>query len=117
MPSRSLTRSSAVGDVTDREALTDELYRDGNLGPGYMYRNDCEHLAGCFLASDWLADRDARIRREVLDEAIEAIIKGAPSLNAELRHDGTSEPTMAAYIEGFHDAHQAVANLRDGADT
>lgn len=54
------------------EALTESLYADPDLGPGYMFREDCEHLAQRFLALDWLAQRDtalvAEAKRETRNE-------------------------------------------------
>jgi hypothetical protein len=35
----------------DVRALTDALYADGDLGPGYMLREDCEYLARRVLAT------------------------------------------------------------------
>jgi hypothetical protein len=35
----------------DVQALTDALYADADLGPGYMMRDDCEHMARRVLAT------------------------------------------------------------------
>ena len=59
----------------------------------------------------WLAADRARVRAEVLAEVREALVKAAPRLNAELRPDGTEDPVMAAYIEGFRDAWQTVRGM------
>lgn len=48
------------------QVLTDRLYADGELGPGYMSRDDCEHLArrvlvalGARVESGWGVRDDA----------------------------------------------------------
>ena len=60
----------------------------------------------------------AEARAEGARAVVEAVLSAAPRLNAELRHDGTEDPGMAAYIEGFHDAHEAAraAAERIGGD-
>jgi hypothetical protein len=58
----------------------------------------------------------AEARTEALRDAESAIIEAAPPLNAELSMRGGDGPftdkLMESYIEGFHDAHSAVAALR-----
>jgi hypothetical protein len=58
----------------------------------------------------------AEARTEALRDAESAIIEVAPPLNAELSMRGGDGPftdkLMESYIEGFHDAHSAVAALR-----
>ena len=63
-----------------------------------------EHIAAAVLASDWLAQRDAAVRAEV----VKAILDAAPPLNSELLYDGREDPVAAAYVEGFHDAYEAA---------
>lgn len=60
--------------MSDHDELTEALYGDSDLGPGYMYREDCEHLASRVLAFDWLEAHDERIRRETLREAELAVM-------------------------------------------
>jgi len=61
----------------------------------------------------------ARARKTFLDEALAAIRKAAPPTNAELSMQGGAGPFvdrgMEAYIEGFHEAHDVVAALREAA--
>jgi hypothetical protein len=40
--------------------------------------------------------------------ALKAVLDVAPAYNCELLPDGREDPKMAAYVEGFHDAHEAV---------
>ena len=54
---------------------------------------------------------EAQARVAALHEAVTAIVDAATSLNAELRQDGSEEPGMAAYVEGFHNAWAAVNAL------
>ena len=44
-------------------------------------------------------------------QARDAIIGDGPPLNFELRPDGSSDPSAAVYVEGFHDALVAVDAL------
>lgn len=62
------------------------------------------------LASDWLAEQAREREAKVLREAKARISDAAP-LNMELRHDGTTDPIAAAYVEGLGDAHEIVQEM------
>lgn len=46
-----------------------------------------------------------------LEQAEKAIGDAAPTVNAELRFDGTEDPGMSAYVEGIHAALDALRVL------
>jgi hypothetical protein len=44
----------------------------------------------------------------IVEKARSKFLESAPGYNAELRPDGSEEPGMAAYVEGWHDAYEAL---------
>lgn len=56
----------------------------------------------------------AAVRDGTLRE-VEAVIAGLASYNCELRYDGTEDPEIGAWVQGIHNAHDAVADLRSAA--
>jgi hypothetical protein len=83
-----------------------------------VYGPNSEHIAyGPALTPDQLAEHDAQVkaeaRQEALEEAAAVILVLAPH-NCELRHDGTEDPRVAAWVEGIKDSHDAVQQLKDG---
>lgn len=70
--------------------------------------NDAHMIELQYVVARMIAGRVA----DALRKAESAVISAAPSRNAELDpHTGQEDPGMAAYVEGFHDAHAAVAAL------
>ena len=66
----------------------------------------------CETVANIVAAREAAARREALLEAVAAVVDAAPSRGAELDpRTGQEDPGMSAYVEGFHNAHAAVAAL------
>lgn len=94
--------------------LEDETVR---LGVKVADRTDALDAAKAELTalydgtSPAVAARDARIRLAALEEARDAIVEGAPPLNAELDYTGKEDPLMASYVSGHHDAWSAVNSL------
>lgn len=46
-----------------------------------------------------------------IQQARDALLEDAPPVNMELRPDGSTDPSAAIYVEGFHDALAAVSAL------
>jgi hypothetical protein len=55
-----------------------------------------------------LAQAVREARAAALREAAQAIVGAAPPYGAELRYDGTEDPHMAAYLQGFREAAQVL---------
>ncbi|WP_125777174.1 hypothetical protein [Antribacter gilvus] len=45
-----------------------------------------------------------QVPEDILETARAALLQGGPAYGAELRPDGTEDPSMAAWVEGWHDA-------------
>ena len=77
--------------MNERETLAEALYADGELGPGYMFRDDCEHLASRFLASDWLRDHDAALVAQARSDALREAADEAQGRATEARSDALGQ--------------------------
>ena len=71
----------------------------------------------CYPTAEAAAARAVEVTQlrafpEALEQIVTAILEAAPSVNAELRHDGTSDPGMSAYVEGYRDALAAARPAR-----
>ena len=64
-----------------------------------LYRPDCEPER-----------TEAQIKAEALRDAA-GEIAGMVRINCELRHDGSTDPLMAAYVEGVGDAYALISEL------
>jgi hypothetical protein len=51
-----------------------------------------------------------------LKDALKAVIHAAPSPNCELRYDGSEDPRIAEWVEGWHEAWAALNDLVIQAD-
>lgn len=95
----------AINNLADNQGIDPTLAKA--MHPAFAW-------AGGNLVERFLDAMLHEHRRQVLGDAIEAVIQAAPSLNSELRYDGSTDPVGAAYVEGFHDAWEALDALRRG---
>lgn len=111
-----MARLEAIADEVDRlrrgaKTLGHVIEQQGRM---VLDVTGLHHFIGEDGDGDWGAvwENLYDIRSKALKEAEDAIVAAAPPLNSELLYDGSEDPTQAAYVEGFRDAHGAVSDLR-----